>query len=241
MNKKFILEVVTFTYNGSLNAKLGGADRIELCDNHAEGGTTPSYGLIKQVKENIDIKVYPLIRPRVGNFFYSDAEFEIMLNDIQVCKELKCDGIATGIQTQEGTLDIERMKRLVDKAYPMKVTCNRVFDFSPDPFKSLDGLIDAGCERVLTSGLKNTAMEALDLLTQLVKYAGDKIIVMPGSGVRADNIEQIVKATHASEYHTSARTFINIPVLYNNPDMSDLGKIVELDLEELKKIRSILS
>lgn len=239
MANKIVLEVVAFTYNGCVNAVKGGADRIELCDNQLEGGTTPSYGMIKQIRENLDIQIYPLIRPRAGNFLYSEQEFQAMLDDIEVCKQLKCDGIAVGVQNNDGTIDADRMKRIVEKAYPMGVTSNRVFDFTPDPFKALDILIDAGCERVLTSGQRNTAVEAMDLLAKLVQYAGDKIIIMPGSGVRPDNIERIVKTVKAKEYHSSARKYIPGQISYQNPNLQDLGNIIDVDMQQLIDIRRI--
>src|SRR6185436_9073026 len=119
-----------------------------LCDNPVEGGTTPSFGAVKQAREKVTIQLYPIIRPRAGNYFYDEEEFAIMQKDILLCKELGCDGISVGIQLQNGNIDTERFKRIVEWAYPMGVTSNRVFDAAPDPFKALEEIIECGCERV---------------------------------------------------------------------------------------------
>ncbi|HEY4785485.1 MAG TPA: copper homeostasis protein CutC [Bacteroidales bacterium] len=233
------LEVCSFSFDGCLSAELGGGNRIELCANSMEGGTTPSYGLIKKVREEISLKLYPLIRPRGGDFYYSDDEFEIMLDDIRLCRNIGCDGIATGIQRADGDIDFDRMKRIVDLAYPMRVTCIRVFDLIHDMFGALDGLVDAGCERVLTSGQAQKAYEAAETIAQLVKYAGDRIVIMPGSGIRPDNIEMLVKTTHASEYHASARTFIPSAVSENHPLLKEFGQAIDCDAVQLKMIKEL--
>ncbi|MDP4209038.1 MAG: copper homeostasis protein CutC [Bacteroidota bacterium] len=231
------LEVCAFSFEGCQNARLGGGNRIELCANPAEGGTTPSYGLIKKVREEIDLKLYPLIRPRGGEFYYSNDEFEIMLHDIKQCKQLGCDGIATGVQRIDGNIDFARMRRIVDLAYPMRVTCIRAFDLVPDMFAALDGLIDAGCERVLTSGQAEKAYEAAETIAQLVTYAGDRIIIMPGSGIRPDNIEMLVKTTRATEYHASARIFSPATVSQGHRLLKEFGQAFSCDAQQLKEIR----
>lgn len=233
------LEVCSFSFQGCLNAEKGGGDRIELCSNPLEGGTTPSYGLIKKVREKTNLKLYPIIRPRGGDFYYSDDEFQIMVDDIKTCKEVGCDGIATGIQQANGNIDVDKMKRIVDLAYPMRVTCIRVFDIIPDMFAALDGLVDAGCERILTSGQAPKANEAAETIARLVKYADNRIIVMPGSGINPENIETLVKVTHATEYHTSARTFVPSVVSNRHKLMKDFGYAITCDALQLKKIKEL--
>ena len=207
--------------------------------NPIEGGTTPSYGMIRHTREKIGIKLYPIIRPRCGNYFYSDEEFEVMRQDILVCRELKCDGISVGISRQDGRVDTERFKRIVEWAYPMGVTSNRVIDAAPDPYEALDALIEAGCERVLTSGQRSSAPEGLEVLKKLVKQGDGRISIMPGAGVRSSNIEMLL-ASGAKEYHTSARVIVPNTVTHQNPDILDTGHPVICDGAELKKIMEVL-
>lgn len=237
---KLSLEVCSFNIQSCLIAERVGAVRVELCDNPVEGGTTPSYGVIRQAREKLSIQLYPIIRPRCGNYFYDEEEFEIMLKDIQLCKELGCDGISVGIQLQNGRVDTNRFRRMVDMAYPLGVTSNRVFDAAPDPFEALEQLIDCGCERVLTSGQKSAAPEATELLAKLVDQSAGRIIIMPGAGVRSSNIEKLVD-TGATEFHTSARKIIPDTVEFKNPAVLDIGQVVMADEWELAKIVSVLN
>ncbi|MBL8026173.1 MAG: copper homeostasis protein CutC [Fibrobacteres bacterium] len=231
------IEICAFTFEACTNAELGGANRIELCDNPGEGGTTPSYGLIKRVREKVSLKLYPIIRPRGGNYFYSDDEFEIMLSDVKICKTLGCDGVSIGTQKIDGTIDIDRMKRIVDTADGMGVTCNRAFDLTPNPVKALEDLINAGCERVLTSGQEMLAPEAPELLAKLVNQAGNRIIVMPGSGVRPENVGSLAAKCRAKEYHSAARRYIDNPMTFQNPKVHDLGRVVVADADIIRAIR----
>jgi copper homeostasis protein len=236
-----ILEVCAFTIQSCLIAQRAGAGRVELCDNPVEGGTTPSFGTIKQVREKIDILLYPIIRPRSGNYLYDDDEFDIMRWDIQLCKDLGCNGISVGVGTIDAEIDTERMKRIVEWAYPMGVTCNRVFDGTHDPFKSLEELIACGCERVLTSGQKSAAPDAADVLAKLVQQAGDRIIIMPGAGIKSSNVAQLKKQCGAREYHASARTVVPNPLTYINTQVSDYGNVYIADETEVKRLVEILA
>jgi copper homeostasis protein len=235
------LEVCAFTIQSCLIAEQAGAIRVELCDNPIEGGTTPSFGTIKTVREKLAIRLYPIIRPRSGNYFYDDDEFEIIRKDIAVCKEIGCDGISVGVGTINAEIDMERMKRIVEWAYPMGVTCNRVFDGTPDAFKALEELIDCGCERVLTSGQKTAAPDAASVLAKLVQQAGDRIIIMPGAGIKSTNIAQLKAQCGAREYHTSARAVRPNPLTYINAQVSDYGNVYIADEEEVKKMVALLS
>jgi copper homeostasis protein len=234
-----ILEVCAFNIQSCIIAERVGAARAELCDNPVEGGTTPSYGTIKQTRSAIAIELYPIIRPRGGNCVYDNDEFAIMKQDILMCKELGCDGISIGIQKQNGEIDTERMKRFVEWAYPMGVTCHRAFDATPDVFKALEEIIDCGCERILTSGQKSAAPDATDILARLVQQADGRIIIMPGAGVRSTNIEKLIRETGATEFHTSARTTIPNTVTYQNPEILDIGNQHVANEEELRKILEV--
>lgn len=236
---KFKLEVIGFTIESCLIAQAAGAHRIELCDNPSEGGTTPSYGFIKTARENLSIELYPIIRPRGGDFLYSEIEFEVMKADIEICKNLGCNGVVIGILNADGTVDKKRCKQLVDIAHPMKVTFHRAFDRTNDPFKAMEDIISIGCERILTSGLQTLAIDGEELLNKLVKQANKRIVIMPGSGVRSDNIEALVKNTNAIEFHTSARTYTNSKMEFINENMNEQLTNVTTMSNEIKKIIEI--
>lgn len=236
----FVLEVIAFTHESARIAQRTGAHRIELCDNPGEGGTTPGYGLIKKVREDVSIQVYPIVRPRGGDFLYSPAEYEIMKRDIEMAKQLLCDGVVIGMLTTEGEVDKERMKWLVELAYPMGVTFHRAFDRVKDPYQSLEDIIELGCERILTSGRKPTALEGAFLLKQLAEQANDRIIIMPGSGLRSDNILEIAKQTGATEFHSSARAEKPSAMQYLNPDMQENLNETILNEAEVLKILQLL-
>jgi copper homeostasis protein len=212
-----------------------------LCDNPIEGGTTPSYGTIKMVREKIAIDLFPIIRPRSMNNYYDEEEWAIMLADVIICRELGCNGISIGLQKINGEIDADKMKQLVELAYPLQVTCNRAFDAVPDPFAALELLIDAGCVRILTSGLAATAPEGIPLLKQLVTQAAGRISIMPGAGVRSDNIEKLLLETGAREFHTSARKIVQNPMYFSNPLVTDAGNMFLADEKELQLIVEKLS
>jgi copper homeostasis protein len=239
-NMQFTLEVIGFTIDGCVAAQQAGAHRIELCDNPGEGGTTPSYGFIKAAREKLHIALYPIIRPRGGDFLYSDEEFEIMKNDVGICKELGCDGVVIGMLKKEGTIDKERCSQLVRIAYPMGVTFHRAFDRVSDPVQALEDVIDIGCERILTSGLAPGAMEGAQSIANLVKQADGRISIMPGSGLRSDNILLIARVTGATEFHTSARTWVESKMDFSSKTMKEQLQSVALDTEEVQKILASL-
>ncbi|ADO68550.1 copper homeostasis protein CutC [Stigmatella aurantiaca] len=230
---KAIFEVCAFNLQSCLIAEQAGAYRVELCDNPTEGGTTPSYGTIKRTREKLSIKLYPILRPRAGNYYYDDDEISIIHEDIRVCRELGCDGISIGAQQRDGRIDKELMKEFVERAGPMGVTCNRAFDATPDMFQALEDLIDVGCERVLTSGQASTAPEAGKRLGELVKAARDRIIVMPGAGIRSSNIGQLMEESGAKEYHGSVRRPAANVMTHGNPHVLDAGNVYFPDKQEL--------
>ncbi|MBL7696510.1 MAG: copper homeostasis protein CutC [Chitinophagaceae bacterium] len=236
MSSQRLFEVCAFNIQSAIVAQKAGAARVELCDNPVEGGTTPSHGTIKATRERIDISLYPIIRPRAGNYLYDDDEFSIMHRDILLSRDLGCNGISVGIQKINGEIDTERLKRIVEWAGTMGVTCNRVFDCAPDPFKALEDIIGCGCERILTSGLKSAAPDAADLLKKLVDTAGDRIIIMPGAGIKSSNVRKLAQQTNAREFHGSARKIANNPVTFLNKEVSDYGNVYISDEEEVRQI-----
>ena len=238
---QYKLELIGFNIESCILAQAAGADRIELCDGPAEGGTTPSYGFIKAAREKLQIKLYPIIRPRGGDFLYSAHEFEIMKNDIKLCKKFNCDGVVIGILNTDGTVDKDRCKQLVDLAYPLGVTFHRAFDRTAEPFKAMEDIIDIGFERILTSGQKSNAHDATDLISQLIEKAEDRIIIMPGSGIRSDNIIDIATKTKAVEFHTSARIMVDSKMEFMQDSLKEKLQSVIVDENEIRKIKSILN
>lgn len=202
---EYIIEIATSDYPTTKAAVDGKADRIELCANLVEGGTTPSLGLIKKCRENFAVELYPIIRPRGGDFLYTTEEFDILLRDALLCRETGCDGIVTGMLKADGSIDVERMKRLVDAVYPLGVTFHRAFDRCRDAFEALEQLIQIGCERILTSGQQPAAPQGVELIAELNQRADGRIIIMPGSGVRTDNIRFLADRTGCTEFHSSLR------------------------------------
>jgi len=202
---KYIIEIATSDYVTTRSAVEGGADRIELCANLAEGGTTPSHGLIIKCREKFTVPIFPIIRPRGGDFLYGKDEFGIMAKDIDLCKAVGCDGIVIGMLNIDGTIDMIRVGDIVEQAYPMSVTFHRAFDRCKDPFVALEELIEIGCERILTSGQQLAAPDGVELIAELNKLADDRIIIMPGSGVRKDNIKMLAERTACTEFHSSLK------------------------------------
>ena len=226
---EYKVEICANSVTSCLEAQKGGAYRVELCAGIPEGGTTPSYGEIAVARELLDIKLNIIIRPRGGDFLYSDVEHKAMLRDIEMAKKLGVDGVVIGCLKPDGTIDMARNKELVDAAKGMTVTFHRAFDMCKDPFESLEQIIALGCDRLLTSGQQPTAIEGIALLTKLVAKADNRIIIMPGSGVNEDNIATLAKETKAKEFHFSAREAISSKMEYRNPDLKMGGAVVEID------------
>ena len=217
----YIIEIATSDFLTTKSAVEGGADRIELCANLEEGGTTPSYGHIKKCREAFDVLIYPIIRPRGGDFLFTEDEFEIMLQDVKLCKQLGCDGVVIGLLNSNGNIDIKRTSLLADAAYPLGVTFHRAFDRCRDPFEAMEQLIQTGCERILTSGQKPAAHEAMELIAQLNTAADDRIIIMPGSGVRKENIKMLADQTGCIEFQSSLRGKTKTAMDFIHPAFAD--------------------
>ncbi|HEY4194413.1 MAG TPA: copper homeostasis protein CutC [Mucilaginibacter sp.] len=235
-----VLEVCAFNIQSCIIAERAGAVRVELCDNPVEGGTTPSYGTMKQVREKIAIDLYPIIRPRSGNYYYDEDEYAIIKKDIEACRELGCNGISVGAQNINGEIDTEWLKRIVEWAGPLGVTCNRAFDGTPDPFKALEDIISCGCERVLTSGQMSAAPDAGEILGKLVLQAGSRIIIMPGAGVKSSNLQKLIEESNATQYHASARVMAPNLLKYINTQVSDYGNVYVSEEAEVRAMIAVL-
>src|SRR5690606_16456619 len=217
------LEICANSVESAIAAEKAGANRIELCENLNEGGTTPSYGNLQLARQLVSIDLYALIRPRSGDFLYSDLEFEVMKNDIAVCKKLGYNGVAIGILKTDGSIDKARTKILVELASPMAVTFHRAFDSCNNYEVGLEDIISCGCERILTSGLKNTAIEGSDVLKKMLALADNRIIIMPGSGIKSSNIKFLKELVPAREWHASAKTTTISEMEYKNPALQNMG------------------
>ncbi|GJM29794.1 MAG: copper homeostasis protein CutC [Cyclobacteriaceae bacterium] len=202
---KYTLEVIADSVASAIVAEEGGADRIELLANFQEGGVTPSYGLIAEARKHISIDIHLMIRPRGGDFCYSDYEFQVMETDIKEAKKLAVNGVVFGILNADKTVDVTRNSRLVNLAKPLKVTFHRAFDETPDPFEALADVINIGADHLLTSGQEVEALKGASLISELVTLGKDKISIMPGAGVCSGNLIQLVQKTGALEYHSSAK------------------------------------
>jgi copper homeostasis protein len=236
----FQLEICAFNIGSCITAQQSGAHRIELCDNPSDGGTTPSYGLIQSAVERLHIDIYPIIRPRGGDFFYNDDEYSVMKKDIQLCKDLGCKGIVIGMLNIDGSVDKRRLAVLVELAYPMGVTFHRAFDWAVDAFQALEDIINIGCERILTSGQRPAVMEGVQLIKELVERADERIIIMPGSGLRSNNIQELALQTGAVEFHTTAKKIMRSEMKFINDDMKETLDQIMCDGEEVKKIMNSL-
>jgi copper homeostasis protein len=237
-----LLEICAGSITSCLAAQEGGAHRVEFCDNLLEGGTTPSYGQIAVARERLWIGLNVIIRPRGGDFLYTDLEYEVMQRDIIACKKLGVDGVVIGILTADGDIDIAHCKALVELATPMHVTFHRAFDVARDPFKALEDVIAIGCKRLLSSGQAANATAGAALLKELQAAAGDRLVVMPGAGVRSNNIAELVATTGCKEFHTSARLPFASKMRYCNPNVhmgipgQDEYALVETNAELVKEI-----
>jgi len=216
---KFKLEVCSGSVESAINAQLAGADRVELCSNLYEGGTTPSFGSIESARDNLTIGLHIIIRPRGGDFLYSDHEYDIMRRDIELCGECGIDGIVIGLLRKDGAIDTDRTEKLVKLAYPMSVTFHRAFDLCDDPFRGLEDIISTGAARILTSGQKNVVPEGVALIHELIKKAGTRIIIMPGSGLDESNIAEMAKETGATEFHLTAQKVVESEMIFRRKDI----------------------
>jgi len=212
-----LIEACVDSVESAVAAERGGAHRVELCAALLEGGLTPSAGTIALAREKLAIGLHVIIRARGGDFLYTDAEHEVMLKDVDTAKQAGADGVVIGVLAPDATVDETRTSELVDRARPMNVTFHRAFDMTRDPFQALETLVTLGVDRILTSGQEESAMAGLGLLRDLVRKAGDRIIIMPAGNIHESNVEKIAKVTGAKELHVTGFKDVDSGMRFRNP------------------------
>jgi copper homeostasis protein len=227
MRDSYVLEISVETVEAALGAQAGGAHRIELCRELAQGGLTPTAGMMRTVREQVPLPVFVMMRPRGGDFVYADAEFTQMQRDITLASQLGMNGIVLGMLLGNGHVDIARTRLLVEHARPLPVTFHRAFDASADLRDSLEGVIRTGAARILTSGGKRTAPEGLATIAKLVSDASDRITIVPGSGINASNIREVAQVTHAREFHSGLSSIELGPDRNGSRFAAEVRKVVE--------------
>ncbi|MDX9704639.1 MAG: copper homeostasis protein CutC [Weeksellaceae bacterium] len=234
-----LVEICTSSLHSLLNAERAGAHRAEFCSELAVGGITPSYGLLKEAIERTSLPLFVLIRPRSGNFVYSDFEFETMKTDIEICKKMGYKGIVSGVLTLDNRIDKERTKELIEISKPLEFTFHRAFDLTNDAFQSLEELIELGVSRILTSGQASSAEKGLNLLIQLKKLTGNKLTILPGGGITPENVH-LFKKNGFMEIHASASSLfkeVSKPKIPMNSEIFfDETKIFLSDEEIIKRL-----
>ena len=237
-----LIEVCANSFSSAIEAFEGGAQRVELCQDLKNGGTTPSAATIQLAVERLKkrgLDIFVLIRPRPGNFYYTNSEFEVMKRDILFCKENNVDGVVIGVLTNENKIDLDKTAALVEISQPMQVTFHRAFDYVNQPFEALEQIINLGIQRILTSGQQAKALDGNVLIKQLIKKADNRVIILPGSGINSKNIEELAKMTNAKEFHLSAKKIISGQS--ESRDVQNLENEYYLtDREEVKKVAEAL-
>ena len=232
MSQTVLLEVCVDSIESALAAERGGAHRIELCSSLMEGGVTPSAGLISSIRRKLSIDVHVMIRPRGGDFSYSAEEFETMEQDVLTAKQLGANAVVFGILTNDGDVDVSRTRHLVQTARPLKTTFHRAFDMSRDLSKSLADVIEAGADRVLTSGGEQSVEDGIPRIAKLVQAAGQRVAVMVGSGITESNVHRIIRETGVREIHASLRASVPSPMRYRNDKIS-MGSVKGREYDRL--------
>jgi copper homeostasis protein len=236
-----LLEIAANSLASALAAQAGGADRVELCSGLELGGLTPSMAQIAQVRERLSIPVYVLIRPRAGDFLYSDDELETMQRDIESCLSLGCDGVVFGVLDADARVDVARCKPLLSATGGMGVTFHRAFDMARDLRQALEDVVTLGAERVLTSGAAASALSGAGAIAQLVTQAAGRIVVMPGAGLSAANVAALAEATGATEFHASAKTSLVSGMQWTNASLGAMaGGEIRTDVDDVRAIAAAL-
>lgn len=242
-NKHVALEVIVNSVESARAAQTGGADRLEVCDNLIEGGTTPSAGMIKRIRAAVDIPIHIMVRPRGGDFCYSDDELGVMKYDIETAHYLKADGVVFGLLNPEGLIDIANTKMLIEQARPLKVTFHRAFDMTVDADRALDQLLELGVDILLTSGLMNKAIDGVENIKRFVEHIGDDMRIMAGSGVNETNAAHIIATTGVRDIHVSCRTQTVSRMTYRNPNIQMGGSYTideySINISDQNKIQTI--
>lgn len=240
------LEICVDSVESAINALRGGADRLEICSNLVIGGTTPGVSQFRQIREACDIALNVLIRPRFGDFLYTDAEFRMIAEDVQMFKELGADGVVVGCLKEDGSLDLEKMKELRKRADGIRMTLHRAFDVCRDPYQTLEESIELGIDTILTSGQQDNCMDGSAVLAELIRQADNRIEILVGSGVNAEVIEKLMDEIHASSFHMSGKERLDSGMLYRNekvhmgiPGMSEFD-IFRTDERQIRRARRIL-
>jgi copper homeostasis protein len=235
-----LLEIAAGSLASALAAEEGGADRVELCSSLAEGGITPSYGMLVAVRERVRVPVYVLVRPRAGDFLYDEAEFEMMRRDVETCARLGFDGVVIGALDADAHVD-GRCRELVSAAGKLGVTFHRAIDASADLNRALEDIIALGCERVLTSGGCANALAGAAVIAGLAKQSAGRIRVMAGAGIRSGNLAEVARLSGAHEFHGSARAVVKSRMRYLNPALKDLAPDTERSsVEEVRAMKAQL-
>lgn len=230
MAEEIIVEVCVDSVASAIAAERGGAQRIELCSDLLEGGVTPSLGLLGVVRSNVSIAVHPIVRPRPGDFCYSDTEFDSMQRDIELAKSEGVDGVVLGILERQGTVDVRRTRQLIELARPLSVTFHRAFDMSEDLFRALEDVCATGADRLLTSGGEQECLQGMDTVARLVEAARGRIKIMAGGRIGIENAPAIVERTGVGEIHVGLATPVMSPMLHQNSRLS-LGKAQGLEYQ----------
>lgn len=220
MNNQVLIEVCVDSVASAIAAERGGAGRVEVCSGLIEGGVTPGTGLVEAVRNRSSIAVHVMIRPRGGDFYYDADEFEIMRRDIDAAQRMGVDGVVFGILRADGSVDLARTRELVELARPLNVTFHRAFDMTADLFRALEDVCAAGVDRILTSGGKQTCVQGSPTIGRLVQAAGDRMAVMPGSGIKPGNVRSVLEQTGAREIHVGLRSSVPSPMMHRNSRVS---------------------
>lgn len=235
-----LLEIAADSLGSALAAQQGGAGRVELCGGLAEGGLTPSQGVAAVARERLRIPLHVLVRPRSGDFVYGKAEIEAMCRDIEAFARIGCDGVVTGVLDADGRIDVEAMAVLRDAAGPMTLTFHRAFDLTRDPLQALDAAIELGCARVLTSGMRERAIDGAARIAELVGRAGKRLQVMPGGGIDEYCIGRLRSRTGAREFHASLRSPLAPPP--RSPRLAPLfGRPMQTDVARVRRVVALLA
>src|SRR5579871_5185752 len=239
-----LIEVCVDSVASAVAAERGGAGRVELCSDLLEGGITPSIGLIELIRARISIDLHVMIRPRPGDFCYSEEEIDVMRRDIEVAKSLQVDGVVFGVLEPSGRVDRERVRCLVDVARPLSVTFHRAFDISSNLFEALEDICATGADRILTSGGEQNGSQGAQTIAQIVRAAAGRVTIMAGGGIRVSNVSRIVETTSVKEIHVGLSSAVASPMLYHNPRVS-MGKalgseyqrsqVLEADVRKLQR------
>ena len=220
MGNNFLLECATDSVESALAAAKGGADRLELCANLIIGGTTPTLALYDEVRSHSDIPLFILIRPRFGDFLYTDYEANVICREIKMFQKAGAEGVVIGSLNKDGSLNVEHMKRFIDSAKDMSITLHRAFDMCADPFATLKQARELGVNTILTSGQAPSSLEGIDLYEKLIEKANGEISILAGGGIKASTIEKLLKQTSLTAFHMSGKIVVESSMVFRNPAVS---------------------